>query len=557
MNFLENIFRRLEEQPDTVFLQEIHEGKSVPETGATLLAQIKAARTFLRKSNLKRGDRCALIAHNTIRWVAMDLAILAEGIIVVPLYAHQVAAELVGMMKDCSPSLICCGDESLRDAIAPNWPEVPPIVTFDQMFSPPSRPADSTSADVAPTALADSDPVAIIYTSGTSGEPKGVVLGVSNLNHMLSCTSGRLDMLMSPNQGQERVFHYLPFSFAGSWIMLLTCLLRGSRLTMATDLSTLAADMRATSVHYFLNVPVLLERMRSGVEQQISKTGGLVGMIYDRAKAAWYRRDRGERAALDSLWLAIARAVIFPTIRKKMIGVNLRSLICGSAPLARDTQLFFHMLGVPVLQVYGLTETSAICTMDNPHQVEAGRVGPAIPGIEMKLAENDEIVVRGPNVFQQYWNRPQATAAVLHDGWFHTGDQGDVNQQGNWRISGRIKNLIILASGHNVAPEPIEDEMLRLLPDAQQIVLIGHGRRFLAAVVTGSPLPEQVQFAINEINPRLPHYKRVRAFHIQSQPFSVENGMLTANGKLKRDAIALGLQAEIDAMYAARQEVSA
>ena len=116
--------------------------------------------------------------------------------------------------------------------------------------------------------------------------------------------------------------------------MLLTCLLRGSRLTMATDLSTLAADMRATSVHYFLNVPVLLERMRSGVEQQISKTGGLVGMIYDRAKAAWYRRDRGERAALDSLWLAIARAVIFPTIRKKMIGVSLRSLICGSAPLA-------------------------------------------------------------------------------------------------------------------------------------------------------------------------------------------------------------------------------
>ena len=156
MNFLENIFRRLEEQPDTVFLQEIHEGKSVPETGATLLAQIKAARTFLRKSNLKRGDRCALIAHNTIRWVAMDLAILAEGIIVVPLYARQAAAELVGVMKDCSPSLICCGDESLRDAIAPNWPEVPPIVTFDQMFSPPPKPADSTSADVAPTALEES-----------------------------------------------------------------------------------------------------------------------------------------------------------------------------------------------------------------------------------------------------------------------------------------------------------------------------------------------------------------------------------------------------------------
>ncbi len=143
------------------------------------------------------------------------------------------------------------------------------------------------------------------------------------------------------------------------------------------------------------------------------------------------------------------------------------------------------MLGIPVLQVYGLTETTAICTMDDPAQVEPGRVGPAIPGIEMKVGENSEIVVRGPNIFPGYWHRPEQTAQVLRDGWFHTGDQGEVDANGNWRITGRLKNLIILNSGHNIAPEPIEEELLRAIRGAQQVVLVGNGRSFLAAIITG------------------------------------------------------------------------
>jgi long-chain acyl-CoA synthetase len=174
----------------------------------------------------------------------------------------------------------------------------------------------------------------------------------------------------------------------------------------------------------------------------------------------------------------------------------------------------------------------------------------------MKLGENDEILVRGPNLFLGYWNRAQATADAMRDGWFHTGDQGDVNERGRWRISGRIKNLIVLSSGHNVAPEPIEDEMLRLLPDAQQVVLVGHGRPFVAAIVTGAPMPEQVQFAMDEVNRELPHYKRVRAFYIRPEPFKVEDGLMTINGKLKRDVIAARLREQIENLYA-KQEVRA
>jgi long-chain acyl-CoA synthetase len=191
--------------------------------------------------------------------------------------------------------------------------------------------------------------------------------------------------------------------------------------------------------------------------------------------------------------------------------------------------------------------------MDDPRYVEPGRVGPAISGIEMKLGENDEIVVRGPNIFPGYWNRPQETEKALHDGWFHTGDQGEVDAAGNWRIIGRIKNLIILGSGHNISPEPIEDELLSNLPGAQQAVLVGNGRGYLSLIVTGRITREQVQSAVDAVNTQLPHYKQVRAFHIHSEPFSIENGLLTANGKLKRDLIAARLQAEIEEMYQVKQ----
>jgi long-chain acyl-CoA synthetase len=561
MNFLNDIFAQLQTAGANVVLQELRgdtQQAAYPQSGRDLLQSIAMARAFLASRGLKKGDRCALLAHNSIRWVAMDLAIMAEGLIVVPLYARQSPSELVAMMKDCSPALICCGDATLRDGIVEIWPEAPPQVLFEDVFDADSQPLQGTQkmglqAADGRASHVDSDPVTIIYTSGTSGDAKGVVLTAGNVGHMLGCTSGRLDALMQNRTGQDRVFHYLPFCFAGSWIMLLTCLLRGSSLTLNTDLSKIASEMRSVAPDYFLNVPALLDRMRKAVDEQLWKTGGMVLGIYSRAKSAWVRKQQGQISFADSSWLALANAMVFPTIRKKMIGSHLKALICGSAPLSAETQLYFMMLGIPVLQVYGLTETTAICTMDDPGHVEPGRVGPAIRSVEMKLGENDEIVVRGPNVFPGYWNRPQETAKALRDGWFHTGDQGEVDATGNWRIVGRIKNLIILGSGHNIAPEPIEEELLRNLPGALQVVLVGNGRGYLSAVVTGDVTRERVQDALDTVNPRLPHYKQVRAFHIYSEPFSIENGLLTANGKLKRDLIAARLKDEIEEMYGVKQ----
>ena len=546
MNFLENIFERLQGASGRVVLVEARAEGSRTATGSELLAQIAAARTFLRASGLAKGDRCALVAPNGIRWAALDLAIIAEGLIAVPMYARQAAGELAAMLRDAVPGLIFCGDAALRDAISAEWPEAPRFVLFDEIFR--ATPPPATSAPPSPASLSPQDTVAILYTSGTSGEAKGVMLTVGNLDHMLFCTKARLDELMGPRDSPDRVFHYLPFCFAGSWILLLSCLSRTSVLTMSMDLTKLADEIRAAAPDYFLNVPGLLERIRTGVGDNIRKRGGAIARIFENACAAWLRLDAKAPHTWDFFWLGLAGLLIFPSIRKRL-GPNLRALICGSAPLARETQLFFMMLGIRVLQVYGLTETTAICTMDDPQRVEPGRVGPAIPGIEMKLGENGEIVVRGPHIFPGYWRRPEQTAAVLRDGWFHTGDQGDVDANGNWRITGRLKNLIILNSGHNIAPEPIEEELSRAVPGAQHVMLVGNGRSFLAAIITGAAPGAGTDAQLERVNASLPHYRKIHRYHVSQELFTIENGLLTANGKLRRDTIAARFAAEIERMY--------
>jgi len=550
-NFLESIFAQLQRSAGRVVLREIHGEQFVSVTGRELLDQVRRARGYLRTANLRSGDRCVLLAPNSIHWAAVDLALMAEGLIVVPLYSRQSPTELAAMMKDCEPKVLIVSDAALGDAAMQAWTgnasSAPRRVLFDELTNEfaPTGPSISD----APHPRNDSDLVTIIYTSGTSGEPKGVCLTTANLTHMLSCTTERLNQLMGQTREPDRVFHYAPFNFAASWILLLSCLSRESVLTLSTDLTKLAEEIRHAAPHYFLNVPTLLERVRRGVEDALSKRAAPIRSLFAKARDAWQRRESGRTRATDTLWLALGRKLIFSKVKERF-GPNLRALICGSAPLVPETQQFFLMLGIPVLQAYGLTETTAICTLDDPRiPVEPGYVGQAIRGIEMKTTENEEIIVSGPHIFAGYWNRPEETARVLCNGWFHTGDQGEVNARGNWRIIGRIKNLIILNSGHNVPPEPIEGKIAELLPAAQHVVIVGNGRGYLCALIAGSAEREAVQSVLDAVNPDLPHYRQVRNFTVVRETFTPENGLLTANGKLRRDAINARFASEINSMY--------
>ena len=546
MTFLEVIFERLQRATAAPVVCEIHDGAIRATTGGELLSMIQQARQFLRARGVKKGDRCALLAPNSIRWIALDLALLAEGAVVVPLYSRQALPELVHLLTDVGPSRIFCSSAAVAAEIKKLWPQAPHISLIESAF------IEEAGDPTPPVHHEDADVITIIYTSGTSGEAKGVMLNAANVTFMLGCTNERLDRLMGPHGEPDRVFHYLPFSFAASWIAMLSFITRDSTLTLSTDLTKLADELKLAAPNYFLNVPTLLERVRATIQETIGKRSAFASNVFSKAQYAFARQKSNEKRFADPLWLALANFAMFPTIRAG-IGPNLKGLICGSAPLSIETQLFFMMLGIPVLQAYGLTETTAICTMDEPGHVQPGRVGLAIPGTEMQVVDTGEILVRGPHIFPGYWKRPEETAKVLEGGWFHTGDQGEVDANGYWRLTGRLKNLIVLNSGHKVPPEPLEAELAQSLPGAQKVILVGNQRSFLSALVvmnSGNGFSEaMVQSAIDFVNAELPHYKQVRAFKLISESLTPENGLLTSMGKLKRDAITTHFAAEIEEMY--------
>ncbi|HKQ86682.1 MAG TPA: AMP-binding protein [Candidatus Acidoferrales bacterium] len=524
----------------TPVVGEVRDGQIVSVNGGELLGLIEKARAFILACGLRAGDRCALYGPNSIRWIAADLALMAQGVVVVPLDPRQVAGEIAAVVRDASPALIFCSDEGF----AANLPSAPETIFFDKIFAGPD------AAPSPPLPRKDDEHVTIVYTSGTSGEQKGAIVTVGNITFMLGCTNARLDILMGQRAEPDRVFQYAPFCFGAARILLLTSLSRNSMLVLSTDLTKLSDELKLSQPNYFVNVPLFLERVRRRVEESIAKRGGFAAKVFNGAQRAYLGGG-----FMDKVYLAIAKALIFPSIRRS-VGPNVKALICGSAPLALETQKFFMMLGIAVLQVYGLTETTAICTMDDPRHVEPGRVGSAIPGVEIKVADDGEILVRGPNVFAGYWQRPEATAKALAGGWFHTGDQGEADANGNWRITGRLKNLLILNSGHNVAPEPLEEKLASLLPEAQQVMLTGNQRSFLGVLITipgaNGTQRERVQAVLDALNADLPYYKQIRGFQVLGEAFTAENGLLTTMGKLKRDAIAARYADKIEKVYAKR-----
>ena len=238
MTFLETIFVRLERSARAAVLAEIRDGQIITANGGELLALVAQARAFLRARGLKPGDRCAIWAPNSIRWVALDLAMIAEGLIAVPLDPRQVPAEVSAAISDCTPSLLCCSDSAMCAQIQMSGGAAPAVALFNNIFATPNAIAEQ------PVHHADHDAVTIVYTSGTSGESKGVVLNAGNISFVIGCTNARLDQLMGTRKEPDRVFQYAPFCFAAARILLFTSLSRNSVLTLSTDLSKLSEELK-------------------------------------------------------------------------------------------------------------------------------------------------------------------------------------------------------------------------------------------------------------------------------------------------------------------------
>jgi long-chain acyl-CoA synthetase len=548
MSFVDRFLANLETHRERAFVVEVHAepGRAprlTPTRGALLRAMVEDARHSLRSWGVSAGDRVVLVAPNSVRWVAMDLAIRAEGATVVPMYARQATTEIAAMIADADPRLVIVGDPGLEDALQRLLDgKGAPRVRLDALFE--GRRTELTPAK----RLAPDHVATIIYTSGSSGEPKGVMTTVANVEHMLPVLDAKLGELTGVRGGSDRVFHYLPFCFAGSRMVLWACLFRANGIHLSMRLEDLPRELEAATPEYFLNVPAVLDRVRAGVEKKILEGPLPVKLAYQRAMQAHERDRRGEAGRRDKLALFAAAQAIFPRIRQR-IGPALVGLICGSAPLSDDTQAWFERIGLPIFQVYGLTETTAIVTIDRKGSVQVGRVGHAIPGCELRLGEGGELFVRGPNVFPGYFRKEAASDAAFDGEWFRTGDQCELDARGSLKVIGRVKNLLVPSSGHNVAPEPLEQRLLEKIPGAQHAVVIGHGRPWLAAIVSGPVVPSEAELALSDVNEGLPHYRRIRKVFVSPDRFSPENGLLTANQKLRRGEIERRFAKEIGALY--------
>jgi long-chain acyl-CoA synthetase len=549
---------------------------------------VRAVAHALDRLGLARGDRAAILAENRPEWALTDYGCLCAGVMAVPIYATLTAQQVAYILADSGAKAIFASTreqmEKALDACGQAGGDVK-VVVYDEV---PDAPAEvlrwsallAEGRDRAASSDAESfrarartagpdDVATILYTSGTTGQPKGVMLTHDNLHSNVLATTRVIEVTEA-----DSTLSFLPLSHVlqrmGDYLFF-SC---GCTIAYAHDLSTVADDLRAVKPTIVVSVPRVYERVynkvmdKSGVSGRLVRWAREVGMAWAEEKLAGREPSGGLKVAH-----ALADRLVFRKIRKA-IGGRLRFFVSGGAPLEPAIARFFYGAGILILEGYGLTETSPVTNINTPDRIKIGTVGPAVPGTEVRIAEDGEILVRGPQVMKGYYNLPQETAKVLsEDGWFQTGDIGEIDADGFLRITDRKKDLIVTAGGKNVAPQPIENR-LKTNAYVEQVVMVGDRRKFVALLVVPAAgpleawarekglrfsdrsellaLPEVHALLERELLPGLDDlasYERPKKIALLEEEFTIDNGTLTPTQKVKRRVVQERFKHVIDAFY--------
>ncbi len=484
---LPNLIRRaLSEAREDALVERVN-GTWKPVSAAIVLDRVESIACAIRDAGLDQGDRVALIAHDCIDWVICDFATFFAGCVVVPVFPTQALDHTAFILQHADAKLLFVDTPDALARLRGANVELPPTIVFE------SRDANSLDAFERRGAeirrahpelpanyhaqLKPEDLAVLIYTSGTTGVPKGVMLSHDNLGFdAQSSLQYGLDEL---HKG-EPVLSVLPFSHIYEHTMIYIYLLAGMRYNICHDPNDLLADMRDTRPTVITAVPRIFDRVLAGIQGQALKHGGLqaklvpwalrVGRDYMTAKTF-----EGSAPPALALQYAVAKRLVLDKVRKVLGLENIRHFLSGSAALHVDVAMTFLGLGVPIMQGYGLTETSPVLTTSTPAFNKYGAVGRPIPGCEVRIAEDGEVLARGRNIMMGYYQEPEATAAALAGGWFHTGDIGEVDPDGYLRITDRKKEVFKTATGKYVSPARVEAAIKRSMFVAQAMV-IGDGR---------------------------------------------------------------------------------
>jgi long-chain acyl-CoA synthetase len=529
-----------------------------------------------------KGDTFAILAQNSLEWALLDFALAQIGAVSVPIYANSAPADVHYLLAHSEAVGVVCEDADQLAKVrskAHELPRLEHVLTFEDLGGLASAGRDLAEAhpealDEAAASVTEDDLYTIIYTSGTTGHPKGCML--SHRNYFVMASVGDA-MEESYLREDDVMLLYLPLAHNFGRLMLLTGAHIGFTIAFLADPLRVPEALLQVRPTVLPSVPRVYEKVHAAVLAKFDEATGLKRRLIDWAlpigREAGRLGEEGRPLPRGlALRLGLADRLVFRKVRDRL-GGRLRIPISGGAPLAREVMEFFDGIGIRIVEGYGLTECTTACTFNNRDPYRFGTVGAPLPGFEVRIADDGEILVRSETIFQGYFKDPEATAAVVtHDGWLRTGDVGEIDADGLLTITDRKKDILVTAGGKNVAPQNIENA-LKATKYISQALVVGDLRPYVGALITldaaeigrwteergiagdvaalsrDPRVLELVQGAVDDVNRDRSRYEQVKRFAILPRDFTLEEGEMTLTLKLRRGACAEHFQAEIDELY--------
>ncbi len=555
----DEIVERLRQQPDGVVVsawspqddawndlsaRDFH--RSVTGIAKGLIAQ-----------GVQPGDRVALKSRTRPEWTLVDYAIWWAGAVTVPLYETSSIEHAAWVVADCGVKLAIVEFDDI-DLGLPTWIIESMDAGLDALAATGVTISDH-ELEERRAAVGAADVATIIYTSGTTGTPKGCPLTHANLRAEIDGAVERLPEIFGGDDAATLLF--LPLAHVFARIIQIGAINAQVRLGLTSDVSQLPERLGTFKPTFILTIPRVMERFFNLASQQAyaDNRGGFFDRAVQTAIAYSRALDRGKPGAALRTRHAVYERTVYRKLREAF-GEQVAWAIVGGAPLGERLAHFYRGIGLPVLEGYGLTETSGAVAVNTPDEHRVGTVGKPLRGTEVRVDSGGELHVRGPQVFAGYWNNPAATDACLDgDGWFATGDLGDIDDDGFVRILGRRNEILVTAGGKTVAPAVLEDR-IRAHPYVSQCLVVGDGKPFVAALVTIDPsawtgkltdpeLLEAVQSAVDSANTVVSQAEAVRKFVILDEDWTQENGYLTPSMKVKRSTVLSDFHDTVEALF--------
>lgn len=580
-NLTDDVVRNAEQAPDEAqFSRSDDAGGWYDVSCAQFLADVSAVAKGLMAAGVEAGDRVAVISRTRYEWTLFDYAIWFAGAATVPIYESSSEEQIRWILSDSGARAIVVEDRGHADRVRPSradLPELEYLWTIDgdavaELTGLGSGVSDK-ELEARRTTAGPGDLATLIYTSGTTGRPKGCMLTHGNFQTELTTAVAELDRLFDSEDASTLLF--LPLAHVFARIIQVGCVKSRTRLGHTSDIKALLPQLATFQPTFILAVPRVFEKVFNTASQNATADGK--GKIFDRAAetAIAYSRaqDNGRIPVRIRAQHALFSRLVYGRLRAAL-GGHCEFAVSGGAPLGDRLGHFYRGVGVTVLEGYGLTETTAALTVNLPDAQKVGTVGRPLPGVAVRIADDGELLFRGGQVFAGYWNNDAATAEALDaDGWFRTGDVGEVDDEGFVRITGRKKEILVTAGGKNVAPAVLEDRV-RSAALVSQCLVVGDGQPFIGALVTideeafpawadqhgksgtiadlveDEDLRAAIQTAVDEANKAVSKAESIRKFTILPYDWTEEAGQVTPSLKLKRNVVMRESRDEIAALYA-------